>query len=299
MNLRLLVPISAVAVILAWWFWPPQPPLCGESLLCTASPQQATEILEWRKESVSMPAIILGIADDISGSSKDNGIKPLTINHLKPAIDRIERTGGEIALATISDLPEESLIRLRVLPRPILPSTLQEVPDKYLQKLKKSADKVCDEVPWTERDACRKTLESNRKELLTVMTAYKQQFAQWKDETKTAIGEFTPEAEKRLSRKRGGNSDVCTPLNRLALFLQEPRLWLNESPVMQALVLNTDGEETVRPGCGLPELPRAADVTVANGGGKTGALSVYKPKRFDSFDAALDAVIRKKVSTLR
>ena len=78
--------------------------------------------------------------------------------------------------------------------------------------------------------------------------------------------------------------------------MKEPSGWLGESAVMRAVILSTDGEETVRPDCQLDPLPDGTDLYLINCATPC-ALDRLKPQYYESFSAALDAAIRKKVST--
>ena len=311
MNLRRRLPIlAAVVMLLVVGCRHPCTPYesCRNSEKLHADWQAKVEEIQVLKPGTS-PGIIIGIADDISGSAGGTGIPRITLNDLKPAIERIQRAGGEIALATISNRPDESLIRLRVLPPPILPPNLQKVDETKFTEETFKCLAVLDSKTWTDKALCdkkgeqettiRTAAENIRGLFKTVefdVAEARKNYKQWQDDTNKAIDKFKPLAEKLFTRPIEGNTDLCTPFNRFALFQHESSDWLSKSAVMRAVVLSTDGEETVRPGCKLDTLPDGTDLYLINCATPC-ALDRLKLQKYEAFTAALDAVIKKKVST--
>ena len=311
MNLRRRFPILAAAVMLVLAVGCEHEGTAPELVLKNWREMvRDVHALKAETSQDGLPGIIIGIADDISGSAGSTNIRRITLGDLEPAIKRIQRTGGEIAVATISSRPDEGLLRLRVQPPPILPPTLQGFDETTPTKKTLACLLVLDSLIYTDINTCNKKGPkgtTSRDEALHVRELFKtlpsdiaqsrENYKQWQDATKKALDEFNPLAKTLLTRPIEGNTDLCTPLNRLALFVKEPSVWLAESAVIRALILSTDGEETVRPGCPLPQLPNDTDFYLINCATPC-ALDPLKPHKYEAFTAALQAVvISKKVST--
>ena len=237
--------------------------------------------------------LLLGVADDISGSTTGN--QRITVKNLADAIDRIRCTGGEIALATIGDRPNEPLIRLRVRPSPAAPADMQSRDRNWKSKCDNLGNRDGDKCRADENTKYKNTVEAHN----DVVRDAQNKFNNWKHQTVNDTAEFNNDARVRLERPQSGATDVFMPLGRLLLFMREPTAgWLGDrKDVLRALVLNTDGEHTTsviqtkRPS---KEDLAGIELYVVNGAGKVHDLEYLTPTLFESFSSALSGVIAAK-----
>lgn len=216
----------------------------------------------------------IGLMIDKTGSTKWTRTQQLEPEDLKPLIDLLRRTGGEIGVGLISDDSNRSLLRLRVEVPPIEPKV--DIQDPQV------GDLDAYEAAQKQRDnnAKRAELEKNQVSYLDAKTA-------WEKQTGQDIQQFSLELKKLLSVKpKFGASDVWGGIARCELFLAEDNsVWPQGATPHRFLALVSDGQHNVASNSQV-SLNSGARLLLINGSRSVGELGHLNPLMFESAQAA-------------
>lgn len=204
------------------------------------------------------PELLVVIILDHSGSASWNRTEVFTPQHLETLIARIERSGGELAVAAVDDVGTDPLIRLRLAPPP-QPPTEGPRPGNLL-----------------EAAAARASFETLEEQHFAAHRA-------WLRETRPQVQEFRTAAITLLAAPRHArHSDYGRTFWRVRTFLAEPRPMGDRETVV--LVVG-DGRDTVTRR--LAPLPGNPTVVIVNGIGSRGVLAPFAPVLFEAIEPAL------------
>jgi hypothetical protein len=206
-----------------------------------------------------------GLMLDKSGSANSTRTTQPTIADLQPLIDRIRRTGGELAVGIISDDSNRPLIRLRIEPPPAMPVEPIELGD---------ADQSAAAYDKYQQD----------------QEAYVKEKKTWDEETEARINRFKTNVAPILNRKPNAkHSDVINAVNRVDLAFSE------KDPTFppagrKVIILNSDCQDNVK--AKLNKLTSGVRLVVVNGVGSVGSLKDLNPELFESLTSAINEIVK-------
>lgn len=184
----------------------------------------------------------------------------VTLDNLGPIFERLEQTGGEVAIGLIRDRSDAPLVRLLVPPPPAAP-VFRTLPQNVFAA---AAARRRDDAERARYDARLRT---------------------WRAENSARMSAFASAVAPLLAEANDApQTDIRSALLRCDLFLAEPTTFA--VPPKNAIVFLSDGIETVSDG-DLPPLRSGAQILLVNGTGSEGALARLHPIRFEALEAAL------------
>lgn len=245
--LRVLFILAATAV------------LTGCEVQARAVPKRSPTTSRPRVETFLPPLRgVIGI--DESGSMTAARVAPVTVASLAPIFDRLETSGGELAVAFITDQSNAPLLRLYVPQPPELP-VAQPVSDNIF-----------------ERAAEKKREEQER-------NVYAAQYRAWRSDASARVNAFSIALTQRLDQPQNApRTDIRSAVSRADLFLSEP-ITYTRAPKNLAVFI-TDGIDNMS-ATPAPAFSVPADVFIVNGCGTMAYLTPLHPARFESLEAAL------------
>ncbi|MEK6288724.1 MAG: hypothetical protein AABO57_23655 [Acidobacteriota bacterium] len=205
------------------------------------------------------PAVKVALFLDRTGSWSEMRIKPVAAEDIKPLLDLIAQTGGEIAFGIIREQSNRPLVRARIDPPPVKP----EEPKKG-NPLKDVEE---------------------RAKYQTLRAKYDDDKRQWESDKDQKLQRFLAEIKPLVDQEPDARvTDIWNAVARAELFLLEKDSSAAASQ-HSYLVLITDGLETAS---GKPVVLKSqAKVVLVNGAGKIGALEPLNPIRFEGLEAAM------------
>ena len=201
-----------------------------------------------------------------SGSERETRTPQLTLDDMEPLVELLGQVGGELAVGTIDNRSNQSLVRLRIdigPEEPVAPSPA----DNSLER-------------WQQQNAFRKQ-----------KAEFEHQQQAWQDAMQERITAFQTAVEPILSAPSNAqHSPVWDAVRRADLFLSEPQV--SESEPHRYVVLITDGIDDV----GAQPVPvhSGTRILMVNGAGQLGSLAVLRPQRYESIGAAVDQLVSLK-----
>jgi hypothetical protein len=193
------------------------------------------------------PWVRICVLQDISGSIKTTRTPVLTPDHIQALAETVASTGGEIGFGLIQESSDLPLLRGSWEP----PEPEPEKPGNALLRGR-----------WRKKhEEWKQKMEERHKRVL----------------------EFRKEAEERLRRKPAPATDVCGALRRCFLMAAEPV----GKQTRTIILVVSDGLHNVRRSSRCPEPVENIEMLAVNGQGIFGVLKAYKPRLFESPDAAL------------
>jgi hypothetical protein len=205
---------------------------------------------------------VIGI--DESGSMATAKVAPVTVATLAPIFERLKISGGELAIAFITDQSNSPLLRLYV-PQPPDPPVFQRASGNIFEK----------------------AAEKRREEQQN--SSYATEYRAWRSEASARVNAFSIALGDRLEHPRQApNTDLSSAVSRANLFLSEPIVY-SRAPENLAIFI-TDGIDTVN-ATSAPTISVPADVFIVNGTGTVAYLAALNPARFESLEAALRVAI--------
>lgn len=210
------------------------------------------------------PPVKVAILQDKTGSASETRTEQVGPDDLKPLIELLRRTGGELGVGLIRDHSNRPLLRLPIPQPPLRPAAPAEGGNPF----------------------------EYQKEL----AAYQQQLARYEEQRRQWGQEVEPEIQRFLGDLRllleGGadaqRTDIWGAVLRADLFLDEPdNSW--GQPTHRYAIFVTDGLDNVhRP----PVSMRSnAGVIVVNGSASLGSLESLNPSRFESVKSAFQHIV--------
>jgi hypothetical protein len=205
----------------------------------------------------------IAFIQDKSLSTGETRTPQLTLDDLEPLVELQGQVGGELAVGTIDDRSNQSLVRLRIdagPEEPVAPASA----DNSLER-------------WQQQNAFRKQ-----------KAEFEQQQQAWQDAMQERIAAFQTAVDPILSAPANAQrSPVWDAVRRADLFLSEPQVGRSEPH--RYMVLITDGMDDV----GAQPVPVHSGVRIlmVNGSGQMGSLAVLRPQRYESIGAAVSEIV--------
>jgi len=205
---------------------------------------------------------------DISQSGSSNRTPRLSIEHLQPILEHLQRCGGggEIAVGTIGVVSNHSLLRLKIPAAPPAPGQPEILGTAFQQ-------------------ARARRIQAAAK------VAYDEVLADHLEATGTEMEAFLTAAGRLLGGPaKDGRTDIWGAVARSALFLGEPTT--GGPPVRLVVVAATDAADNVHR---QPvRLPDGTILYLVNGEPSPGALATLAPLQFESLDAAIYHLLHQR-----
>lgn len=197
---------------------------------------------------------------DQSGSMDDARVAPVTVPGLAPIFSRLETSGGELAIAFITDQSNAPLLRMFI-PEP------PDVPVEH-RRSRNVFDAAAEKKQYDQ--------ERNR---------YAAKYRAWRSDASARVNSFAVTLDQRLKRKENApRTDIGSALARANLFLSEP-ISYKRSPKNLAIFVSDGIDNTnLAP---APAFSVPVDVLIVNGRGTIAYLTPLRPVQFESLEAAL------------
>ncbi|MDX2255761.1 MAG: hypothetical protein NW214_09615 [Pseudanabaenaceae cyanobacterium bins.39] len=248
--------------------------------------QLEAEIAEVKlSQSKATTPIKIVVAIDQSGSMQGARVNYVNFADLQPIFQKLEESGGEIALSAICDRSNRPLVRLAFSEPP-------KLDDKFLT-LPAPVSKLVDEGSPFEKEEREKAyaaklasynsqIEQKSREIAT----HKKQLQQHRQEAKKRIEVVKPEIEEILKTPRNCQAtDIQSSLNRAKWYFEEAT---PKSHKRFALFI-TDGLDSFSEA--PANLPADARVILVNGSVNVGIFGKIKHDRFESPKRAITHLV--------
>jgi len=196
---------------------------------------------------VPAPWVRICVLQDLSGSIKSTRTPVLTPDHLQALAEIVSSIGGEVGFGLIREASDLPLLRSNWDPAPPEPP----MPSNPLLRAR-----------WRKQQ---------------------DQWVQITKERQKRVLEFRQGVEQRLQQKLAVRTDVCGALQRCFLMLTEPS---GKRRTRDLILVVSDGLHNVRRSQ-CPEPLESIEMLVVNGQGLLGILRQYKPRAFESPEAAV------------
>ncbi|HXA18918.1 MAG TPA: hypothetical protein VN380_18130 [Thermoanaerobaculia bacterium] len=201
---------------------------------------------------------------DQTGSMEQARVPHVAADSVTPLLDRLQMTGGELAVGLIRDHSDAPLARVFV---PVPPAAPVFPPRKAANIFEKAK-------------------QQRREDEERARYAARQQA--WHADAATRINAFTEAIAPLFENADAPATDIHAALLRGDVFVGEPNAF--GQPVENIVIFVTDGVETVDPQ--TPAQFRApAELLLVNGTGSEGQLEALHPIRFEALDAAIRYVL--------
>jgi hypothetical protein len=215
--------------------------------------------LQGASETVQAP--LRAIVDiDESRSMFSARVPRVSSSALAPLFERLENTGGELAVGLIRDRSDAPLLRLFV------PAPPQPLVDRVMP-----------------RNVFGAAIAKKREEAERSRYALQRQV--WHADAEARVNAFAGALAQHLEREPdAARTDIRSALVRANLFLAEPTTF--DHPAKNIVLLITDGIDNVNADP-PPMFSAPAEILLVNGNGTVAYLAPLHPVRFESLDAAL------------
>ncbi|MBS1790504.1 MAG: hypothetical protein JST85_22475 [Acidobacteria bacterium] len=208
---------------------------------------------------------------DKTGSANQTRTQQPGADSFKPIIERLHKSGGELSVGLIRDNSNRPLLRLRIDTPPTAPVKPNDDKEDYADVLAEKQD------------------EYDKK-----LRAYKREYLAWEQETERRVAQFTTDLQPLLDQPANAKrTDVFNALFRADLFLAEQEVGFKE-PAQKFILLNSDCKDNIGARAKKLTLRSDAQLLVVNGVGSIGPLERFKPKLFESLDAAMRYVVKEE-----
>gem|GEM_PF-1614307 len=210
------------------------------------------------------PVIRVALFIDQTGSMEQARVPHVAADSVTPLLDRLQVTGGELAVGLIRDRSDAPLARVFV---PVPPAAPVFPPRK--------AANIFEKAKQQRREDEERTRYAARQQA-------------WHADAATRINAFTEAIAPLFENADAPATDIHAALLRGDVFVAEPNAF--GQPIENIVIFVTDGVETVDPQ--TPAQFRApAELLLVNGTGSEGQLEALHPIRFEALDAAIRYVL--------
>jgi len=242
---------------------------CGRyssAALAVASSAMQSDVGQASRPSTmaQQPVLRIALFIDQTGSMEQARVPHVSADSVTPLLDRLQVTGGELAVGLIRDRSDAPLARVFV---PVPPS-----PPVF--SLRKAANIF-------ERAKERRGEDEER-------ARYGARQQAWRADAATRINAFAESIAPLFENADAPATDIHAALLRGDVFVAEPNAFAQ--PVENVVILVTDGVETVNPET-PPQFRAPAELLLVNGTGSEGQLEALHPIRFEALDAAIRYVL--------
>ena len=202
-------------------------------------------------------AIKVAILVDQTGSMTWSNTSPVTAGSLRPLIDRLRESSGELGLGLIRDRSQLGLVRLRVDLAPVISAAP-----------KRGGSPFADERALRQ---FRKTADQERKRR-----------AEWEEETDRRVKQFLAQVRPLLDRHSDARcTSIWEAVARADAYLAEDEPDWPKGFARWACLIS-DGQHNCGPTLAVP--PRSgAEWLLVHGAGAIGKLDAIRPRPFESF----------------
>jgi len=212
-------------------------------------------------DAAMLPPLRVVVGIDESGSMATANVAPTTVASLAPIFDRLETSGGELAVAFITEQSNGPFLRLYI-PQP---------PDALTVTHRTSGNIF-------EAAAEKKHEDQER-------GRYAAQYRTWRADASARVNAFSVVLGQRLQHAPvAPRTDIRSALARANLFLAEPITYTR--PPKNLAIFITDGIDNSN-GTPAPAFSVPADIFIVNGSGTIAYLMPLHPTRFESLESAL------------
>ena len=245
---------------------------------CSKRPADATVKRAWspayRSEQIQPPLRSV-IAIDESGSMSTARVAPVEASSLAPLFERLESSGGELAVSFITDDSNAPLLRVYV------PSPPEPVPVVHGLSPTRNIFTAAAEKKAEDDERARYGVKRRA----------------WRAEATAKVNAFAAMLARRLERAPDApRTDIRSALVRANLFLAEPTTFTRAPK--NIVVLITDGIDnmnTLPP----PAVSVPSDLLLVNGNATVAYLTPLHPICFESVEAALRFAVVEGGSDVR
>jgi hypothetical protein len=190
----------------------------------------------------------------------DARVPQISAATLAPIFERLQTSGGELAIGFIRERSDAALLRLYI-PTPPEPPLTRSLPKNIFAAA-----------------SARKREDEERRRYEALRRA-------WRAEASARVNAFASAVAPLLARQPDAlRTDIRSALVRADLFLAEPTACGRTAKNLVILV--TDGIDNVN-ASDPPRMKAPADVLLVNGAGTVAYLAPLHPVRFESLEAAL------------
>jgi hypothetical protein len=233
------------------------------------------------RQSKATTPIKIVVAIDQSGSMEDARVNYVNFADLQPILQKLEQSGGEIAVSAICDHSNRPLERLSLPESP-------KIDEKFLT-LPAPVSQLVDEGSPFEKDDREKahaakvaSYNSQIEQINTAITDHKKQLQLHRQDAQKLIGEAKPKIEMILKSPRDcQNTDIQSSLNRAKWYFEES----TSKPHKRFALFITDGLDSFSEA--PASLPSDAKVILVNGSRNVGIFNKIKHDRFESPKTAI------------
>lgn len=220
--------------------------------------------------SVEMPLALATMFDQTASANSTRTEQP-NLPELMPLIERIKRSGGELAMGLIRDRSNRPLLRLRIEPPPIAPNRPSNGGNTY------EVARRLDQYDADYRE-------------------FQYKYDIWQQTANERIKVFVEALRALLAQPANARrTDLFNALARADLFLSEASLGFGTTTrPLKMILLVSDGKDNV--GAKIPAMRSNARIIVVNGVGSLGSLERLNPPplQFESFEAAVRFIVTMK-----
>lgn len=210
------------------------------------------------------PVLRVALFIDQTGSMEQARVPHVSADSVTPLLDRLQATGGELAVGLIRDRSDAPLARVFV---PVPPSPPVFPPHKAANIFEKAK-------------------EQRREDEERARYTARQQA--WHADAAARINAFAESIAPLFQNPDAPATDIHAALVRADVFVSEPNGF--GQPVTNLVILVTDGIETVSPETPA-QFKAPAELLLVNGTGSEGQLEPLHPIRFEALDAAIRYVL--------
>jgi len=244
--------------------------------------QLEAEIAEVKlRQSKATTPVKIVVAIDQSGSMQDALVSYVTFADLQPMSQKLEESGGEIALSAICDRSNLPLVRLAFPEPPKI--------DEKLLTLPAPVPQLVDEGSPFEKEEREKahaaklaSYNSQIEQNSRAIAAHKKQLQQHRQESQKRLEAVKPDIEKILKAPRDCQAtDIQSSLNRTKWYFEES----TPKPHKRFALFITDGLDSFSEA--PANLPADARVILVHGSVNVGIFGKIKHDRFESPKTAI------------
>lgn len=206
------------------------------------------------------PPVRIVVFLDKTRSMREARIGHVSIESFAALFERLQSSGGEVALGIVCDHSDAPLVRIAIPEPPTAPRATETPRNVFLAAGSKHTD---------ERTAAQ----------------YATELAAWREDAAARVAFFKRAIEPLFAAgDDAATTDIHSALVRAELFIAEPTTY-RHAPV-NAMVFVSDGVESINSGQRVSPSSGAA-VIVVNGNGSEGVLREVNPLCFEALEAAL------------